>query len=70
MGNYLRIARVYMRLAPAAVWLFLFVCLLSVSADDQQQTLKSSRATKVASLSASFQENRTWQCLRTSMLAY
>lgn len=29
MGNYLRIARVYMRGAAAAVWLFLFVCLLA-----------------------------------------
>jgi len=34
MGNYLRIARVYVRGPTAAVWLFLFVCLLSVSAMD------------------------------------
>jgi hypothetical protein len=35
MGNYLRIARVYMRGAAAAVWLFLFVCLLAISADEE-----------------------------------
>src|SRR5437764_2057202 len=34
MGNYLRIATVYMRGAAVAVWLFMFVCLLSVCADD------------------------------------
>ena len=33
-----------------------------------QQSMESSRATKVASLAASFRENHTWQCLRTSML--
>ncbi len=35
-----------------------------------QQSVKSSRATKVPSLAASFRENHTWQCLRTSMLVY
>jgi hypothetical protein len=34
MGNYLRIARVYTRGPAAAVWLFMFVCLLAESADD------------------------------------
>ncbi len=34
MRNYLPIARVYMRGAAAAVWLFMLVCLLSVSLDD------------------------------------
>ena len=33
MGDYLRIARVYTRGAAAAVWLFLFVCLLTASLD-------------------------------------
>jgi hypothetical protein len=32
MGDYLRIARVYLRGTTAAVWCFLFLCLLSVSA--------------------------------------
>jgi hypothetical protein len=31
MGNYLRIARVYVRGPAAAVWLFMFVCLLAES---------------------------------------
>jgi hypothetical protein len=33
MGDYLRIARVYLRGTAAVVWLFLFVCLLSISAN-------------------------------------
>ena len=33
MGDYLRIARVYLRGTAAAVWLFLFLCLLSISAN-------------------------------------
>jgi hypothetical protein len=32
MGDYLRIARVYLRGTTAAVWCFLFLCLLSVAA--------------------------------------
>jgi hypothetical protein len=32
MGDYLRIARAYLSGTAAAVWLFLFLCLLSVSA--------------------------------------
>src|SRR5580704_2554042 len=36
MGDYLRIARVYLHGTSAAVWGFLFLCLLSVSADDGQ----------------------------------
>jgi hypothetical protein len=33
MGDYLRIARVYLYATPAAVWCFMFLALLSVSAD-------------------------------------
>src|SRR6266478_5676305 len=36
MDNYPRIARVYVRGPAAAVWLFLFVCLLSVAADGEE----------------------------------
>ncbi len=35
MGNYLRIARVYLRGTAAAVWCFLFLCLLAISADGE-----------------------------------
>ena len=33
MGDYLRIARAYLSGTTAAVWCFMFLCLLSVSAD-------------------------------------
>ena len=32
MGDYLRIARAYLSGTAAAVWCFMFLCLLSVSA--------------------------------------
>ena len=35
MGNYLRIARVYLRGPAAAVWLFLLVCLLAIAANEE-----------------------------------
>lgn len=65
MGDYLRIARVYLRGPAAAVWLFMFVCLLSASLDDGE--MARNQGGIVAGV---LRENRTWQCLRTSMLAY
>ena len=36
MGDYLRIARVYLRGTAAAVWCFMFLCLLGFSAVDEE----------------------------------
>src|SRR5437764_52603 len=43
MGNYLRIARVYMPRAAVAMWCFMFLCLLGVSATNVEELARNQR---------------------------